>query len=215
LDAQYTGESVWADESRLARREEDRSTAPLREHTRDGVPRRMQQRQQVHRQQPFDLLVARLGQLFWQRDAGVAEQDVDGAKPFDAPVDGALRLGALRDVSAQEERGAPRGGDLALERPSRNLLVVSENESRPLAREAEGACPADARARPRDQSGFAGETHQRQARACCRDSPSPWIPRAMTSPSWMKRGGVWPIATPAGVPVEMMSPGLSVMNWLT
>ena len=38
---------------------------------------------------------------------------------------------------------------------------------------------------------------------------------ATTSPAFRKSGGFMPRPTPGGVPVVMMSPGCSVMNWLT
>jgi ribosomal protein L37E len=45
--------------------------------------------------------------------------------------------------------------------------------------------------------------------------PSPSMPSSMTSPAVRNCGvGFMPRPTPGGVPVGMMSPGISVMNWL-
>ena len=41
------------------------------------------------------------------------------------------------------------------------------------------------------------------------------MPSSTTSPGLQEARRLWPIATPAGVPVEITSPGSSVMNWLT
>ena len=44
--------------------------------------------------------------------------------------------------------------------------------------------------------------------------PMPSMPISMTSPGSSQRGGFMPMATPAGVPVAMISPGSRVMNRL-
>ena len=43
-------------------------------------------------------------------------------------------------------------------------------------------------------------------------SPSPSMPSRMVSPGLRKRCGFMPMPTPGGVPVVMMSPGISVKN---
>jgi len=44
--------------------------------------------------------------------------------------------------------------------------------------------------------------------------PNPSIPNSTTSPARKNCGGFFPMPTPGGVPVEITSPGCSVMNWL-
>ena len=41
------------------------------------------------------------------------------------------------------------------------------------------------------------------------------MPSVITSPFFRYSGGFMPRPTPGGVPVVMMSPGISVMKWLT
>ena len=49
---------------------------------------------------------------------------------------------------------------------------------------------------------------------CC--SPRPSMPSRMVWPGLSQTGsGLMPMPTPGGVPVEMMSPGCRLMNWLT
>ena len=48
----------------------------------------------------------------------------------------------------------------------------------------------------------------------CLAIPKPSIPSSTTSPSLRYRGGFKPNPTPKGVPVEIISPGSQVMNWL-
>ena len=45
-------------------------------------------------------------------------------------------------------------------------------------------------------------------------SPRPWMPSSILSPGTRYLGGFWPMPTPGGVPVEMMSPGWSDMKRL-
>jgi LacI family transcriptional regulator len=77
-----------------------------------------------------------------------------------------------------------------------------------------------ARGREPDESrrGVAADRSRRiyavQARAVWRWVPRPSIPSSITSPGFKYTGGFWPRPTPAGVPVEMTSPGRRVMNWL-
>ncbi len=52
------------------------------------------------------------------------------------------------------------------------------------------------------------------ATTLCVNSPNPSIPHSTKSPACRYRGGVIPIATPPGVPVEITSPGSSVMKRL-
>ena len=40
------------------------------------------------------------------------------------------------------------------------------------------------------------------------------MPSSITSPAFRNVGGFIPMPTPGGVPVEMMSPGCRLMNWL-
>ena len=46
----------------------------------------------------------------------------------------------------------------------------------------------------------------------CRCSPSPSMPSVTTSPTLRYCGGFMPVPTTGGVPVVMISPGISVMN---
>lgn len=45
-----------------------------------------------------------------------------------------------------------------------------------------------------------------------RDSPNPSAPNSMMSPAFRYIGGLKPRPTPAGVPVEITSPGNNVIN---
>ena len=50
--------------------------------------------------------------------------------------------------------------------------------------------------------------------ATCRCVPRPSIPNSISSPAFKKIGGLNPAPTPPGVPVEITSPGSSVMKRL-
>ncbi len=65
--------------------------------------------------------------------------------------------------------------------------------------------------------GYVGGTAMRYAAfSCVRWRPKPSISSSTTSPGLRYGfGSGWPMATPAGVPVLMTSPGYRVMNWLT
>ena len=124
-------------------------------------------------------------------------------------------------------RGQIDDGDLA--------GAVLQHEE-PLIGEIEGEIVDGAGSGPERKAADLGERrrkgaacgHQagqgdRNGQTCARDhattfcvcSPSPATPRRMLSPGFKKRGGFMPMPTPGGVPVVMMSPGWSDMNWLT
>ena len=69
---------------------------------------------------------------------------------------------------------------------------------------------AVARSRPEGNRG-AGGGQPAQARTSWRCSPSPPMPRRITSPGFRKTCGFCPAPTPGGVPVGMTSPGSKVM----
>ncbi len=104
--------------------------------------------------------------------------------------DGGDRVPLLRGDGRRRPRAGQRQGPRARHRRTRRRRALSL--ARPLSRGV-SAC----------------------ARTRCRCSPSPATPSVTTSPGFRYRGGLRPIPTPGGVPVAMMSPGSSVMNWLT
>src|SRR5690606_27720481 len=73
-----------------------------------------------------------------------------------------------------------------------------------------GSCPGHDRG---EQFGGSVPSHTADLQFC-RCLPSPTASTSTTSPDCRYRGGVLPMPAPAGVPVLIMSPGSSTMNWL-
>ena len=144
LEAQYTCGTVCGDQPRFARGEQHRPSRGLREHLRDGVPRRVHDGEEVGLQQPVDLVVAALVQLLGQRDARIAEEDVDRAVALDAHVDGAFGIGATGPTSFARTTGPSSAAlDFARKRlRRRRLLSARGREARLRARKRSAqVCP--------------------------------------------------------------------------
>ncbi len=110
-----------------------------------------------------------------------------------------IRLFVLRGVLAMSTGGelrhaSPRGNYQCMERTSKEIGSSLRRSS------------------PNEQ--LHRTSFSDQARAFCRDCPSPSIPNSTTSPGRRNTGGFNPKPTPGGVPVLTMSPGNKVMNWL-
>ena len=89
----------------------------------------------------------------------------------------------------------------------------------PLRAEGGRAAAGTLHARPGDcrrfmTGGSCVGKAQASATKVCFCVPSPSMPSSTTSPFFRNFGGFMPRPTPGGVPVEMMSPGSSDMNWL-
>ena len=147
-------------EPRLARREQQRTAARLLEHARDRRARRVDHSQQVDRQQALDLGVARVGEQLGERDARVAEEDVDSTVLLDAVVDGALVVGAARDIGGHIARAAAVLNDVAAEGLALLVAAVGDDEPCSFAREAKRRGAADPGACPGDDRRLAVQPHQ-------------------------------------------------------
>jgi hypothetical protein len=76
-----------------------------------------------------------------ERDAGVVDEDVDGAESLDAAVERVLHLVARRDVAADGERGVAK---LLRRRDGARLVDVGDDDRRALGDVAPRDGPADA-----------------------------------------------------------------------
>jgi hypothetical protein len=89
------------------------------------------------------------------------------------------------------------------ERPELQIAVRFKNAVIDTATPADRGIPAQ------------DQPVRRHAMTCCCCSPNFWIPSRTVSPAFRNTGVGFLLApTPGGVPVVMMSPGSSVMNWL-
>ncbi len=148
----------------LAGREEHRAAAWLGEHPRDRVTRRIDDASQIHVEHALDLVVTGVGEELGQRDAGVADQDVDRAVSLHTLVDGALVVGTAGDVGPQVGRLAPEPFDLLAERLAFAVAQVGQHESRAFSGESKGAGSADARARAGDDGRLSGQSRRHRGR---------------------------------------------------
>ena len=143
------------------------------------------------------LPVAHLGTLVARRRRAPSARGVRGAGPAGAGprdldaghVEGHLGPGAR--LVGVLTTGATAGGEPPLE------LVGGDDQARASRAASRRAAGGRLRGRARATTGFSSV-------------PTRSISMRTTSPATSQRGGSKPIPTPAGVPVEMMSPGSSV-----
>src|SRR5690606_5634799 len=154
-----------------------------------------------------------------------------GSRPAQAPMVTLLVLGGKKAKLRPGDLLGALTGDGGLTREQVGKIRITDQVSyvaleRDVARRSFRrlqACPIQGKqhrmqlrsgSRPPPQQGGGGRKLQSSARTCWRWLPGPSIPNSMTSPAFRYTGGFMPMPTPGGVPVEMMSPGCSVMNWL-
>jgi len=122
----------------------------LLQHHRDGTTRGVHRPEQIHREQALDLSIVALRQHFGQRDARIAEENVQRAVALDAEIERSLVVLAATHVTAEEASGSTAFLHFANDVRAFGVLYVDQYKACALLGETKRARAPDTRARAGD-----------------------------------------------------------------
>ena len=194
----------------------------LREHVPPGRLRQVEDGVEVDAQHVVPVLRRVLRRGCAADGAGVVDEDVEPAELVDRLGDrGAELVGGRGDEVAAHRVDAPAEGADAF-CGVRGIGAVEEGDVGAGLGERDGGALAEATTRARDQGDLSVEAERIEDHAAASwgamkvvvSSPIPEIRTVTASPPASGRWDCWASASFWGVPVEMTSPGSSVMTWL-